>query len=712
MASRVATPKTKPSRTKAKNPVRRRTLKPTSVESPPVKASIRILSSLPMRERWQVDAVRRKAHLSATIQADLLSQAGVAEAEVNAMSGRVLLLYSAPSQEKRGEYLIAAALERAHALRPVLEANEGGRVEYSLLRLVMLARPKPKLVYYAAGAAVLSTLSNFVIAWCSSSLLGAVAGKGQKKKLGPWTYGAITAVTSIAAVVIRHYQSRFWKLLATDIEHKLRVRTFAHLEQQDMAYFDAESTGALMNTLSADLSSVARFLETGPGTALESATVVVVAVGLLLTVAPGIALICVLPMACVFFSYRYAQRSLGPKYAMMGQRTAELNGLLTNNLAGIATVKSFTAETYETERVRSLSDAARRSHVSAADAGSAYGSLLGGIYGTAAALSMALGGEMVETGSLSSGAFLTMAQLVPRLMSAMGSVNDLYDLYQNASASAARVLKVLDREPMIRTGAKRLSAPKVRGEIVFRDVRFGYQAGHEVLKGLDLEIAAGQTIGIVGATGAGKTTLAKLLLRFYDADGGTVTIDGNDVRDLTLADLRGAVAFVSQDVYLFDGTVKDNILYGRPDASLEEVIAAARAAEADGFIQGLPLGYDSPVGERGARLSTGQRQRISIARAILKDAPVLVLDEATASVDNETEAAIHRSIERLEAGRSMMIIAHRLSTVRNADRIYVLEGGRVLEQGLHDELLARKGLYASLWSVQTGATRGSGANSV
>lgn len=671
---------------------------------------IHLRSAIPGRERWEVEEIRHKPRLAAAVQGVLQENQGILAVVANPMTGRILVTYEPGPLQGQIEALLRAALQKSSATK-VPEGSQGlSLFQNPLLRLVLKVEPDRKLLNKAVAASVLSTLGNFLIAWCTSALLGAVARKGKGKtksaKSDLWFYGFVTAISATAAVVIRHYQTRFWKALATSVEHELRTRAFAHLEELDMSYFDNESTGALMNVLSADLANISRFIETGPGIAIESATSVFVAIGLLLLVAPGIAVIVALPIAAVFLTYRYFQRQLAPRYANVGLRSGELNGVLTNNLSGIATVKSFTAENYEAKRVSNLSDQVRQANVDAASAGSAYASFQGGIYGSVAAFALAFGGVSVEEGSLTSGAFLTLAQLIPRLMSAMGAINDLYDLYMNASASSTRVLELLDTQPRIRNGRRHLALERVRGEISFSGVAFGYRRGYDVLKGLDLQVGAGETIGVVGATGAGKTTLIKLLLRFYDADQGVVTIDGINVRDLTLQDLRMAVGFVSQDVYLFDGTVSDNIIYGRPGATRKEVISAARAAEADEFIRSLPQGYDTSVGERGSRLSAGQRQRISIARAILKDAPILVLDEATASVDNETEAAIHRSIERLEAGRSMMIIAHRLSTVRNAHRIYVMEDGRILEHGKHDELLALDGLYASLWNVQTGAVRG------
>jgi ATP-binding cassette subfamily B protein len=285
------------------------------------------------------------------------------------------------------------------------------------------------------------------------------------------------------------------------------------------------------------------------------------------------------------------------------------------------------------------------------------------------------------------------------------------DLYQRAMASTTRIFDMLDTRPKIKNGEQTLPTASVKGEVVLDAVDFRYHwhlvddlKRPSVLRNLSLRIPAGETAAIVGPTGSGKTTIIKLLLRFYDVEAGKISLDGHDIRDLQMADLRGAIGLVSQDVFLFHGTVRENIAYGTFDASDEAIMEAAQIAEAHEFITQLPNGYDTIVGERGQKLSGGQRQRISIARAVLKDPPVLILDEATSSVDNETEAAIQRSMERISVGRTMIVIAHRLSTIRNADRIFVLENGVLREQGQHEELAnLDDGIYANLWKVQTGA---------
>jgi len=307
---------------------------------------------------------------------------------------------------------------------------------------------------------------------------------------------------------------------------------------------------------------------------------------------------------------------------------------------------------------------------------------------------------MALDGTLEVGLYSVLVFMTQRLLWPLTSVGEVLDLYRRAMASVRRILALLDAEPVTVQGDRTL--PQVRGQLELVDVRAGYADGPDVLHGVSMEVPAGQVHAVVGATGAGKSTLLRLLLRFADPRSGQVLLDGTDLRELTWESLRGRIGYVAQDVFLFEGTIADNIAYGRPEASREEVRRAAEQAAAHEFVTGTPLGYDTLVGERGVTLSGGQRQRLALARAILRDPAVLVLDEATSAVDNETEAAIQRSLAEVSQGRTTIMVAHRLSTVRHADRIWVLEAGRVVEAGTHDELVSRPGPYADLWAVQTG----------
>ena len=379
-----------------------------------------------------------------------------------------------------------------------------------------------------------------------------------------------------------------------------------------------------------------------------------------------------------------------------------MNAELSNRLGGIATIKAFTAEADSVRRIGVESERYRSANRAAIRLSSAFSPLIRVVVLVGFTATLVWGGFRAIDGGLEVGAYSVMVFLTQRLLWPLTRLGETFDLYQRAMASTNRILDVVDTEPSIVDGSVRLAHEQVKGAVRFEEVTFGYRSDHPVLHGIDLVATAGDTTAFVGATGSGKTTLVKLLMRFYDVDKGRITVDHLDVREVRVHDLRRTIGLVSQDVFLFHGTVRENIAYGRPDATDDEIEAAAEIAEAHEFIIGLPERYDTIVGERGQKLSGGQRQRISIARAVLVDPPILVLDEATSAVDNETEAAIQRSLERISHDRTTMVIAHRLSTIRHADRIYVLDAGKVAEVGTHEELLILGGIYRSLWDVQTG----------
>lgn len=492
-----------------------------------------------------------------------------------------------------------------------------------------------------------------------------------------------------------------WRNLAQAVEHDARMDAYRHVQSLDLAFFEERSTGGLLAILNDDINQLERFLDVGASNILQTLANVVM-VGIVFAVAsPMLALVAFAPIPVIVWGSVLYQRRLEPRYARMRASVGRLSGTLANNLGGIATIRAFGAEGREAARVEADSLAYRNANAEAIRLSSAFVPLIRMAILAGFTMTLLVGGHMVIEGSLAVGFFSVLVFMTQRLLWPLTALGETFDLYQRAMASTRRVLDLLDIAPQIVPGQRALATP-TPGAIEFRGVRFGYADGGDVLRGLDLQIPAGQTHAVVGVTGAGKSTLVKLLLRLYDRSAGHITIDGIDVRELSFPGLRGAIGLVSQDVFLFDGTVAENIAYGRPDATRAQVEQAARLAEAHQFIAALPRGLDTPVGERGQKLSGGQRQRLSIARAILRDPAILVLDEATSAVDNETEAAIQRSLEAVSAGRTTLVIAHRLSTVRAADRIHVMEAGRVAEAGTHDQLVASGGLYAALWRVQTG----------
>ena len=385
----------------------------------------------------------------------------------------------------------------------------------------------------------------------------------------------------------------------------------------------------------------------------------------------------------------------------MREAAGEVSATVSTNLGGLTTIKAFTAEQREVERVSQVSDAYR-------EANRTRDPQLRGVRpvdqdGDPRRLHLdPVARRLVRArGRLEIGLYTVLVFMTQRLLWPLTDLGETLDLYQRAMASTRRIFALMGERGQQQPGVGEPARP-VRGRLELRDIRFGYADGPDVLRGLNLVVPAGETHAIVGATGAGKSSVLRLVLRFSDPREGSVLLDGVDVRELTWDSLRGVIGYVSQDVFLFHGTIRDNIAYGRPDATDAEVRDAARLAEAARFIEATADGYDTVVGERGLTLSGGQRQRIALARAILRDPAVLVLDEATSAVDNETEAAIQRSLAQVTPDRTALIVAHRLSTVRDADRIWVLAEGRVAEAGTHDELVDAGGLYSGLWAVQTG----------
>ncbi|MBI46930.1 MAG: ABC transporter [Marinobacter sp.] len=493
-----------------------------------------------------------------------------------------------------------------------------------------------------------------------------------------------------------------WRNLAQRLQSDLRQDAYEHAQRLDMSFFEARSSGQLVATMNDDVNQLERFLD-GGANAMIQVVVTVVAVGAVFFVlSPLIALLAFTPIPLIIWGAFYFQRKAGPLYADVREKVGDLSSRLANNLGGIATIKSFTAEQREARRLKESSEAYVEANRRAIRISSAFipvirMAILAGFLAT-----FTVGGMMALEGSLNVGAYGVLVFLTQRLLWPLTGLAEVIDLFERAMASTRRILDLLAEPVHVRDeGGKALQEP-VKGDVELEKVSFHYLSSGAGIRDISLSVPAGNTLALVGATGSGKSTLIKLLLRFYDPSHGEIRIDGQPIRDLSLQSLRGAIGLVSQDVYLFEGSIRENLAYGNPAASDAEITDAAKTAEAWSFIEALPEGLDTPVGERGVRLSGGQRQRLSLARALLKNPPILVLDEATSAVDNETEAAIQRSLKRIGHNRTVIMIAHRLSTIVDADSIAVIEGGKVLEQGTHRELLDQDGAYANQWRVQTG----------
>jgi len=496
---------------------------------------------------------------------------------------------------------------------------------------------------------------------------------------------------------------------AQNIQHDIRSDTYDQMQRLNMDFFSDKQTGEMMSILSNDVNRLERFLNDGMNS-LFRMSVMVVGIGVLLFwINWQLALVALLPVPVIAgFTYMFI-KIIQPKYAEVRSTVGKMNSRLENNLGGIQVIKSSHTEEYESDRVDDVSMDYFDANWDAIETRIKFFPALRVLAGIGFVITFIIGGLWVFqdappgpfTGELSVGMFVVFILYTQRFIWPMAQFGQIINMYQRARASSARIFGLMDEPSKLAQNPDATELVVGDGEVVYDDVTFGYD-DEDIIKNVDFTVEGGDTLALVGPTGAGKSTVLKLLLRMYDVDDGSIRIDDQDVSDVTLRSLRRSLGYVGQSSYLFYGTVKENITYGTFDATDEEVVEAAKAAEAHEFIQNLPDGYDTMVGERGVKLSGGQRQRVTIARAVLKDPDILILDEATSDVDTETEMLIQRSLDELTEERTTFAIAHRLSTIKDADTILVLEGGEVVERGSHDELLENNGLYAHLWGVQAG----------
>jgi len=529
-----------------------------------------------------------------------------------------------------------------------------------------------------------------------------------------WVASGIVGGAFLFAAVFHWARNWGWNNFAQRIQHDVRTDTYDKMQRLNMDFFADKQTGEMMSILSNDVNRLERFLNDGMNSAFRIGVMVLGIAGILLYWNWQLALITLTVVPLIgYFTYRFVN-TIQPKYAEVRSSVGQLNSRLENNLGGIQVIKSSNTEGFESDRVDDVSQEYFDANWDAIGTRIKFFPSLRVLSGIGFVLTFLLGGiwvltyqrtgsaPFIFTGSLTPGEFVGFILFTQRFIWPMAQFGQIINMYQRAYASAARIFGLMDEPARIdeAPGAERLEVED--GRVVYDDVSFGYDTEETIIEDISFEVGGGETLALVGPTGAGKSTVLKLLLRMYDVDEGAVEIDGTDLRDVTIQSLRRSIGYVSQDTFMFYGTVAENIRYGTFGATHDEVVEAAKAAEAHEFIQNLPDGYDTEIGERGVKLSGGQRQRLSIARAVLRDPEILVLDEATSDVDTETEMLIQRSLDRLTADRTTFSIAHRLSTIKDADTIVVLDDGQIVERGSHEELLANDGLYAHLWGVQAG----------
>ncbi len=516
-------------------------------------------------------------------------------------------------------------------------------------------------------------------------------------------YGAAVFATFIGLAIFQTTSDYAWDTLAQRVRHDLRVVLYGHLQRLDIPYYENRQTGDLMAVLSNDVDNLENFLADATTSIVRMVVTFLGVYGILLWLDWRLALLLFAPLPFAVLAVRFFATRVQPQYRRSRQAVGAMNSILENNISGMPVIQAYTAEAQQAKRMEAMSGEYRDAAVAAAREKARFIPLIYIIAGVAFGGLIAGGGYMVATNmGPSLGDYVAFVLFATRLIMPLFILGMLINQIQRSEASAKRVMDLLDTHPSIQDKPGAIDLHKPPTSIGFDEVQFAY-GDTPVLNGVSFRIDQGHVLGVVGHTGAGKSTILKLLLRYYEPNQGRILVDGENLSALKLASYRQYIGYVSQEAFLFSGTVRENIMLGTPEATHEQVEEAARVAGADEFIANLPDGFDTVVGERGMKLSGGQRQRINLARAVLRNPAILILDEATSAVDTRTEELIQKNLHAYRTGRITIAVAHRLSTVRQADEIMVLVDGCVVERGSHDRLVEQDGVYAGLWNVQSGA---------
>jgi ABC-type multidrug transport system fused ATPase/permease subunit len=560
-------------------------------------------------------------------------------------------------------------------------------------RLLGFLRPYRRTLIVSLALAWAAMGMTVAIPWLVGKTVDAIQS-GDRPQVLP------LAIAILAAGLLRLGLTASRRLVAgrvsLGVEYDLRNRIYAHLQALELGFFDAQQTGQLMSRATVDLQSIRFFLGYGLIFITQNALTILLASAVMIAVKPWLAALALAPVPFVVLTAARYNRRSRPALQEVQQRIAELTAEAEEGVSGIRIVKAFAREEHQLGRFRRSVGRVFDQNIYSTRLRAFYAPLLGFLPNLGLAVVLVVGGREAINGGLSLGEFTAFYTYLLMLSFPMRMLGMALGMAQRAVASGNRLFEILDREPRIASPPGAPPLPAGPGRVEMRGVTLAYDGNEPALEDVELDVEAGQTVALVGPTGSGKTSLVALLARLYDPTAGTVSIDGADVREVDLASLRSEIAFVADDSFLFSASIAENIAYARPDATPEEIERAARRAQADGFVRALPDGYETLVGERGLTLSGGQRQRVAIARALLADPRVLILDDATSSVDARTEALIRQGLGEAMAGRTTFVVAHRLSTISLADGIVVMDGGRIVDRGTHDELLGRCPLYAEI----------------
>lgn len=571
----------------------------------------------------------------------------------------------------------------------------------NLKKLVSYYKPYKKVfladMFFAIMASFIALLIPLVVRYVTAKVIYMPAEQVVKTMI---TIAIVVGILILFQCYCNYYIANYGHVMGAKIEYDMRAEIFGHFQKLSFSFYDDEKVGQLMSRITSDLFDITELLHHGPENVTISVIKIIGALAILLSINVRLALIAFLLVPFMLVYAYFFNKKMKQAFRVNRIKIAEINAQIEDNLSGIRVVKSFANEDLENKKFKVGNDAFLEAKKNNYKYMGGYNSGLTAFTTMINLLVIVSGGLMITKDMISVTDLVTFLLYINIFTDPIKTLIDFTEQFQNGYSGYERFLQILSIEPEIKDSENAVSISNVKGDIKLEDVSFKYNdSSHRVLKHINLEVKAGSYVALVGSSGAGKTTLCNLIPRFYEATSGKITIDGKDIKDIKLKDLRDNIGIVQQDVYLFVGTVYDNIKYGRPNATREEVIAAAKEANAYNFIMSLPNGFETDIGQRGIKLSGGQKQRISIARVFLKNPPILIFDEATSALDNESEKIVQESMEKLAKNRTTMVIAHRLSTIRNAEKILVLTDKGIEEQGTHKELMDKHGIYYDLYNV-------------